>query len=81
LFLGTPRDNALDARNKGRLAPQRSAPYPKHRHPKPRKIDEDIVLDIRARYPKETLQKLADAYTIDQSYVSLIVNRKVFTDI
>jgi hypothetical protein len=77
LFLGTPADNMHDRDAKGRTCrtpgSQRWSA----------KVNEAIVLEIRARYVprKVTLQFLADEYGLSFQMVSLIVNRKNWTHI
>ncbi len=65
LFLGTNRDNHIDAAKKGRRA---------------KALTEDEVLEIRRLYKagEKTQQDLADEFGVDQSAVSDIVRRETW---
>lgn len=74
LFLGTSRDNTLDAWNKGRL-PQ-IPPMPGELNPKA-KLTEEQVIEIRRLYASGVFQKTIGAmFGIKQITVSNITTRK-----
>lgn len=71
LFLGTAKDNALDALKKGRMNPK---PYCQ-------KLTLEQVLEIRQRYSLgESYSKIAEAYSIDKTNVACIVKHKTWKD-
>lgn len=70
LFLGTKKDNIVDAKNKGRLNPSRgSRNYLA-------KLDEDKVTTIRASCKSN--KDLAEEYGVDSSVISEVKNRKIW---
>ncbi len=77
LFLGDHQDNVRDREEKGRgVAPVGS----QHGQSK---LTEAQVIDLRAQYASGewTQAKLAARYSIKQSLVSMIVNRKVWSHV
>lgn len=68
LFLGTQQDNLSDAAVKGRMS--RGEQHGRAR------LTEQQVLEIRSRWPQETQTSLSSEYGIDQTTISLIVNRQ-----
>ncbi len=72
LFLGTQQDNMDDMAIKGRRAINSNA-----------SLTKEMVIEIRSKYRprKYTQMKLAEEFGIDQSTVSLIINRKTWPDI
>lgn len=72
LFLGTTKANTEDMISKRRGFWQKDD----SRH-----VTDQVVIDIRRRYPKETLDTLVREFGIDKSYVSLLANRKRRKDI
>jgi|SRR5579872_7013115 len=74
LWVGTAKQNSDDAARKGRLVPGPSLPGESHPN---RKLTDQIVRDIRALHEIGFTQTaLAEKFNIDQSSISLIVNRK-----
>ena len=68
LFLGDVKSNTADKvarqrQNRGESVPQS-------------KLTEAEVLEIRARYPAESVMQLARAFSISHSKISMIVQRK-----
>lgn len=75
LFLGTHKDNSVDAYKKGRVTmPKGNEFKPGEQHPN-HKLTNQQVLDIRARYAAGgiSLRKLAKEYAVDHSCVWQIV--------
>ena len=95
-FLGTHKDNAIDAKKKGRLATGlRSGKYT---HPElvqkgaahgMSKLTDEQVLEIRTLYVRSAPNKrrgmfqseLAEKFGVSQILISLIVRRKIWTHI
>lgn len=76
LFAGTPSENRVDCRNKGR----ENSPKGEGHHAA--KIDESAVRAIRSSHAAGEWQKnIAARYGLDQSAVSLIVNRKTWAHV
>jgi predicted XRE-type DNA-binding protein len=67
LFVGTHRDNMVDAAEKGRMHRLKRGRAP---------ITPEIVERIRAMYPGMSQQAIADAFGLSQTHVSRIVRRE-----
>lgn len=72
LFLGTHRENMLDAAAKGRMA-RISRPKPKGEKSPTARLSDAQILDLRARRANgETTVALAAAFGVHSSYVSRV---------
>jgi hypothetical protein len=88
LFLGTPKDNTWDAKDKGRLAagdrhwtiqnPTNLARGSKHHKAK---LTEDDVRLIRKSYPQVSQHKLAAQFGVTQANIQCIVTGKTWRQI
>lgn len=73
LFLGTNKENILDAANKGRLSDQSGE---KHSQAK---LTESIVKGIRVEYAMgRTQQSLAEQFGVDQAHISNLILGKTW---
>lgn len=88
LFAGTNEDNLKDMARKGRGATGLRSGAHTHPESRPRgiknglsKLDDETVLNIRRRYSRGcvTQKALAEESGVDQSLISLIVRRKIWT--
>lgn len=68
LFLGTQKDNIQDCILKGRFN-------------MPRKIKDEVVMEIRRLSKIKNQYELAEKFNVSQGYISDIVNRKVRVNI
>lgn len=90
LFVGTYSENMNDAKAKGRLGQQRypdkyksgTPPVMKGEENPSSKLTKDQVLEIREKYSVGAKQiPLAQEYGVTQALVSLIIRRKLWSDI
>jgi len=76
LFVGTNRDNILDAKKKGRLANRKGEKHPGA------KLNEDKVKRIRElRKRGYTLERLGKIFGVDMSTIGYIVSRKLWSHV
>ncbi len=71
LFLGTPKDNAIHRKEKGRNGDQRGENNHRSR------LTENLVLQIRKLHSEgKTHRELSTLFNVEQNTISRIVNRK-----
>lgn len=77
LFLGTPKDNAVDMFRKGRARPNKLPPQPPGEEHAMAKLTEDQVRQIRADYKGgESQRSIGKRYGVTRSTIQLIVTGK-----
>ena len=78
LYMGTQQDNITDCVKRGRFKYHKPDTGENSNFAK---LTEKQVLEIRSRYPDETLEQLADAFGICKSNVSQIVRKITWKEI
>lgn len=83
LFLGTRKDNSIDAARKGRNAAQRRPEIRRGENGSMVKLSESEVRAIRAEYAAGigTYQEIAERYGVEKSTIGKIVNRQLWAHV